>query len=95
MLRQPRAKLIPIMEANCRPTMMMIVTGWEDVACGAIAYVSSMKFPAIGGSFAAASTRSSLPVAGDGKIVGVVSRYGFSGNGMDRLDEKTGLWERI
>lgn len=23
------------------------------------------------------------------------SRYGFSGNGMDRLDEETGLWERI
>lgn len=36
-----------------------------------------------------------LPIVDDGKVVGIVSRYDFSGLELDRLDEETGLWERI
>ena len=36
-----------------------------------------------------------LPVVEDGKVVGIVSRYDFRGLEQDRLDEETGLWERI
>jgi CBS domain-containing protein len=36
-----------------------------------------------------------LPVVADGRLVGVVSRFDFSGLELDRLDEETGLWERI
>jgi CBS-domain-containing membrane protein len=35
------------------------------------------------------------PIVDDGKLVGVVSRYDFSGLELDRLDEEIGLWERI
>jgi hypothetical protein len=30
-----------------------------------------------------------------GRVVGIVSRFDFSGIELDRLDEETGLWERI
>jgi hypothetical protein len=30
-----------------------------------------------------------------GKVVGIVSRFDFSGIEPDRLDEETGLWERL
>jgi CBS domain-containing protein len=36
-----------------------------------------------------------VPVVDDGKVVGIVSRFDFSGIELDRLDEETGLWERI
>jgi len=36
-----------------------------------------------------------VPIVGDGKVVGIVSRFDFSGIELDRLDEETGLWERI
>lgn len=36
-----------------------------------------------------------LPVVEDGKIVGIVSRGDFQGLEIDRLEEETGLWERI
>ncbi len=36
-----------------------------------------------------------LPIVENGKVVGVVSRFDFSGIELDRLDEETGLWERI
>lgn len=36
-----------------------------------------------------------LPIIDNGKVVGIVSRYDFSGLELDRLDEETGLWERI
>jgi CBS domain-containing protein len=36
-----------------------------------------------------------LPVVDNGKVVGIVSRFDFSGVELDRLDEETGLWERI
>jgi CBS domain-containing protein len=36
-----------------------------------------------------------LPVVDDGKVVGIVSRFDFSGIELDRLDEETGLWGRI
>jgi CBS domain-containing protein len=36
-----------------------------------------------------------LPVIDDGKVVGVISRGDFRGLEQDRLDEETGLWERI
>jgi CBS domain-containing protein len=36
-----------------------------------------------------------LPIVDDGKVVGIVSRFDFSGIEVDRLDEETGLWERI
>jgi len=36
-----------------------------------------------------------MPVIDAGKVVGIVSRYDFSGLELDRLDEETGLWERI
>jgi CBS domain-containing protein len=36
-----------------------------------------------------------VPVVDDGRIVGIVSRFDFSGVEIDRLDEETGLWERI
>jgi CBS domain-containing protein len=36
-----------------------------------------------------------LPIVEDGKVVGIVSRFDFSGLELDRLDEETGLWERI
>jgi CBS domain-containing protein len=36
-----------------------------------------------------------LPVVDDGKVVGVVSRGDFKGLELDRLDEETGIWERI
>ncbi len=35
------------------------------------------------------------PIVDDGKLIGVVSRYDFSGLELDRLDEEIGLWERI
>lgn len=36
-----------------------------------------------------------IPVVADGKVVGIVSRGDFRGAELDRLDEETGLWERI
>jgi CBS domain-containing protein len=36
-----------------------------------------------------------LPIVENGKVVGIVSRFDFSGIELDRLDEETGLWERI
>jgi len=36
-----------------------------------------------------------VPIVEDGKVVGIVSRFDFSGLELDRLDEETGLWERI
>jgi CBS domain-containing protein len=36
-----------------------------------------------------------VPVVEDGKVIGVVSRGDFTGLELDRLDEDTGLWERI
>ena len=36
-----------------------------------------------------------LPIVDDGRVVGIVSRFDFSGSELDRLDEETGLWERI
>jgi CBS domain-containing protein len=36
-----------------------------------------------------------LPVMNDGKVVGIVSRFDFNGLELDRLDEETGLWERL
>ncbi|MFO0997784.1 MAG: CBS domain-containing protein [Alphaproteobacteria bacterium] len=36
-----------------------------------------------------------MPVVENGKIVGIVSRWDFRGTEQDRLDEETGIWERI
>ena len=36
-----------------------------------------------------------LPIVHEGKVVGIVSRGDFRGVEQDRLDEETGLWERI
>ena len=36
-----------------------------------------------------------LPIVHEGRVVGIVSRYDFSGTEIDRLDEEVGLWERI
>jgi CBS domain-containing protein len=36
-----------------------------------------------------------LPIVDDGRVVGIVSRFDFCGMELDRLDEETGLWERI
>jgi CBS domain-containing protein len=36
-----------------------------------------------------------LPIVHESKVVGIVSRGGFRGIEQDRLDEETGLWERI
>jgi CBS domain-containing protein len=36
-----------------------------------------------------------VPIVDDDKVVGIVSRFDFSGLELDRLDEETGLWERI
>ena len=36
-----------------------------------------------------------LPVVDDGKLVGIVSRFDFNGLELDRLEEETGLWERM
>ena len=36
-----------------------------------------------------------VPIVDDCKVVGIVSRFDFSGLELDRLDEETGLWERI
>jgi CBS domain-containing protein len=36
-----------------------------------------------------------MPIVENGKVVGIISRYDFSGLELDRLDEETGLWERI
>lgn len=36
-----------------------------------------------------------LPIVEGGRVVGVVSRGDFKGLELDRLDEETGLWERI
>jgi len=36
-----------------------------------------------------------VPMADGGKVVGIVSRFDFNGIELDRLDEETGLWERI
>jgi CBS domain-containing protein len=36
-----------------------------------------------------------VPIVENGKLVGIVSRFDFSGLELDRLDEETGLWERI
>ena len=36
-----------------------------------------------------------VPVVDGDKVVGIVSRFDFSGIELDRLDEETGLWERI
>jgi CBS domain-containing protein len=36
-----------------------------------------------------------VPIVEDGKLVGIVSRFDFSGLELDRLDEETGLWERL
>jgi CBS domain-containing protein len=36
-----------------------------------------------------------LPIVAGGVVIGVVSRGDFRGLEQDRLDEETGLWERI
>jgi CBS domain-containing protein len=36
-----------------------------------------------------------LPIVHEGKVVGIVSLGDFRGLERDRLDEETGLWERI
>ena len=36
-----------------------------------------------------------VPIVEGDKVVGIVSRYDFSGIELDRFDEETGLWERI
>jgi CBS domain-containing protein len=36
-----------------------------------------------------------LPIVDGERVVGIVSRGDFRGAEMDRLDEETGLWERI
>ena len=36
-----------------------------------------------------------VPIIDDGKVVGIASRFDFNGIELDRLDEETGLWERI
>jgi CBS domain-containing protein len=36
-----------------------------------------------------------LPVIAEGKVVGIVSRFDFSGLEIDRLEEEIGLFERI
>jgi CBS domain-containing protein len=36
-----------------------------------------------------------IPVVENGRIIGVVSRGDFRGVEQDRLDEETGLWERV
>lgn len=36
-----------------------------------------------------------IPVVENGHVVGIVSRGDFKGLEIDRLDEETGLWERI
>lgn len=36
-----------------------------------------------------------LPIVDGGRVVGIVSRGDFRGSEQDRLDEETGLWERI
>src|SRR5215469_809221 len=36
-----------------------------------------------------------MPVVDGGRVVGIVSRFDFTGIELDRLDEETGLWERI
>jgi CBS domain-containing protein len=36
-----------------------------------------------------------IPVVDGGKVMGVVSRGDFRGLEQDRLDEETGIWERI
>jgi CBS domain-containing protein len=36
-----------------------------------------------------------LPIIESGRIVGIVSRGDFRGLELDRLDEETGLWERL
>jgi CBS domain-containing protein len=36
-----------------------------------------------------------VPVVQDGAVVGVVSRGDFRGLEQDRLDEETGIWERM
>lgn len=36
-----------------------------------------------------------IPVTENGKVVGIVSRGDFKGVEIDRLDEESGLWERI
>lgn len=36
-----------------------------------------------------------LPIVDQGRVVGIVSRGDFRGIEQDRLDEETGLWERI
>ncbi len=36
-----------------------------------------------------------MPIVADGKVMGVASRGDFKGIEQDRLDEETGLWERI
>ncbi len=36
-----------------------------------------------------------LPVVEDGRVVGIISRGDFRGLEQARLDEETGLWERV
>jgi CBS domain-containing protein len=36
-----------------------------------------------------------LPIVHEGRLLGIVSRGDFRGIELDRLDEETGLWERI
>jgi CBS domain-containing protein len=36
-----------------------------------------------------------IPIVEHGKVLGVVSRFDFRGIEVDRLDEETGLWERM
>ncbi len=36
-----------------------------------------------------------MPVVHEGRVVGIVSRGDFRGAEQDRLDEETGLWERV
>ncbi len=36
-----------------------------------------------------------VPVVAQGVVTGIVSRGDFRGLELDRLDEETGIWERI
>jgi len=36
-----------------------------------------------------------MPIVENGRVIGIVSHGDFRGQEQDRLDEETGLWERI
>lgn len=73
---------------GARTTLAEVMTPEPDTMAPGRTAIEALRLMQFGGF-------RHLPVVSNGKVVGVVSKGDFRGNEQDRLDEETGIWERI